>query len=437
MSVYDRPVWQLMQEFAADRPGQFRFAELESWFRDRYPAVQAPTLRAHLQRMTVGNGASGLPSVFDRIEHGLYRAVPRQDQSKPTALTAPLTAASADVVLITCVKTKLSVPAAAKDLYISALFQKQRQYAERSGATWFILSAEHGLVRPEEWLAPYERYLPDCPPSYRNAWAQWSAARLELLLGTIAGKTIEIHASSLYASCLTPALQTLGAIVSTPLAGLAQGQRLAWYGSAVEGASSSRPTKPPPDDQVVKPARASDAIVAVTVTKLLDQTQSRGPAELRRMGKSEMSAPGLYSWWVDAHGAGDLSAGLGVDVRPGLVYAGQAGATRWPSGRQSANTLWARLVGMHLDGSAAFSTFRLTLASVLREPLELEHVDDPAVTEWMENHLCVIAVAVEDADSLMSLEHEVLDELDPPLNLSGRAPTPVRRRLSQLRREIR
>ncbi len=65
------------------------------------------------------------------------------------------------MVLIGCVKTKLGHGAPAKDLYVSDYFAKMRAYAEASGRPWFILSAEHGLVSPEEWLEPYERYLPD------------------------------------------------------------------------------------------------------------------------------------------------------------------------------------------------------------------------------------------------------------------------------------
>lgn len=83
----------------------------------------------------------------------------------PARVPAPDPRGLPDVVLISCVKTKLEVPAAAKDLYVSPLFLKERRYAESSGRPWFILSAEHGLVGPEEWLAPYERYLPDTPQS--------------------------------------------------------------------------------------------------------------------------------------------------------------------------------------------------------------------------------------------------------------------------------
>ena len=101
-----------------------------------------------------------------------------------------------DIVLITCVKTKRPRPCAAKDLYVSPLFVKQRSYAEETGVPWFILSAEHGLVVPDEWLSPYERYLPDTPAAFRSAWGIWVAARLQVLAGPLSGRVIEAHASS-------------------------------------------------------------------------------------------------------------------------------------------------------------------------------------------------------------------------------------------------
>lgn len=147
-----------------------------------------------------------------------------------------------------------------------------------------------------------------------------------------------------------------------------------------------------------------------------------------------LSSAGIHTWCVDSEGARDLSVGLGTEVLPGLIYAGQAGATRWPSGGRSKNTLWDRLVRMHLDGRARFSTFRRTHGSLLLEPLGLRDADDPALSEWIQSHLRVVAVAVVDADALMTIEHQVLEQLDPPLNLKRMLPTPVRLRLSELRR---
>ncbi len=47
----------------------------------------------------------------------------------------------------------------AKDLYVSDLFRKARRYVEAKNCPWFILSAEYGLVSPEQVIAPYEKTL--------------------------------------------------------------------------------------------------------------------------------------------------------------------------------------------------------------------------------------------------------------------------------------
>jgi hypothetical protein len=62
-------------------------------------------------------------------------------------------------------------------------------------------------------------------------------------------------------------------------------------------------------------------------------------------------------------------------VRPGRIYAGQAGATKWPSGKVGKATLGSRIGGNHLRGSISASTFRSTLASALADPLKLVAID--------------------------------------------------------------
>ena len=54
-----------------------------------------------------------------------------------------------------------------------------RTYAEASGRHWVILPAEHGLARPDDWLEPYERYLPDTAREYRRMWGDKVAKQLE------------------------------------------------------------------------------------------------------------------------------------------------------------------------------------------------------------------------------------------------------------------
>lgn len=134
--------------------------------------------------------------------------------------------------------------------------------------------------------------------------------------------------------------------------------------------------------------------------------------------------PGLYAWWVDSSGAGMLSAGFDAEVATGRIYAGQAGATAWPSGTKRLATLRSRIGGNHIRGSVRGSTFRLTLAAVLRAPLKFEVIgprkleagSERRLTEWILAHLEVAVHPFPDADRLGQLERGVLSSLDPPRN---------------------
>lgn len=156
-------------------------------------------------------------------------------------------------------------------------------------------------------------------------------------------------------------------------------------------------------------------------------------------------APGLYAWWVDGPGARALSVGLSEPLSPGLIYAGQAGATRWPSGKPSPATLMSRISSGHLGHSIDGSTFRLTLAAILRRSLglqmrsakDLTPDSERTLTTWMREHLAVSVFAVLNGGDLAQLEEAVLTDLDPPLNLDGMPRTPIRARLKNLRKELR
>lgn len=138
---------------------------------------------------------------------------------------------AADIVLVSCVKTKQLAAAAGKDLFTSALFRKGRSYAERAGVPWYILSSEHGLVAPEQWVAPYDRYLREESSTYREAWGANVVGDLERAEGPIKGKVIEIHAGAAYVNAIRPDLQSRGALIVEPLQGLRFGERLRWYES--------------------------------------------------------------------------------------------------------------------------------------------------------------------------------------------------------------
>jgi hypothetical protein len=166
---------------------------------------------------------------------------------------------------------------------------------------------------------------------------------------------------------------------------------------------------------------------------------SRWPGHLEGLDHA-----GLYSWWVDDTGAADLSRGLGQRVEAGRTYAGQTGATKWPSGRIGSRTLRGRVGGNHLSGSIRGSTFHRTLAACLLDPFGLEQADagklapaaEKRLSAWMREHLELAVNPFPNRDALGDLEDRVLATLDPPLNLDGMPPTALRTRLTELRRRL-
>ena len=365
---------------------------------------QSQSSRRWLQNLgfTIGGGTGASAAATAQLS---------ATKERPGPIT-PTAERLADLVLIGCVKTKLGHGAPAKDLYISDYFAKMRAYAEASGRPWFILSAEYGLVSPEEWLEPYERYLPDTSRDYRRAWGEQVAEQLEAAVGSLRGLVIDVHAGSAYVESIEAALRPRGAHVFDQLKGLTMGRRLSWY-----------------RQQVV--ARAT---TESTIALLQDEPSALPLGEVISSGRTSLAVPGMYSWWVDDAGAADLSRGLSFPIRAGLIYAGLAGATR-SGGSASSNTLWGRIATMHLGKRHEFSTLRRSLGSVLAEAEEQAAIDEEQLTAWMLAHLRVITVPVADVDTLDNLESEILTELDPPLNLAKVPKTQLRRQLSALRKK--
>lgn len=64
------------------------------------------------------------------------------------------------IALVGCTKGKLPARAPARDLYVGDLFAKARAYAQTFDA-WYVLSARHGLVLPDEVIEPYDVTLGD------------------------------------------------------------------------------------------------------------------------------------------------------------------------------------------------------------------------------------------------------------------------------------
>lgn len=133
------------------------------------------------------------------------------------------------VGLVGCVKSKLSVPSRAADLYTSTLFRGRRAWVETNCDRWYILSAKHGLIGPDEVLAPYDESLLDMSRVDRQAWARRVLAELTETLGRLDPYAFEMHAGAAYSDFgLADGLRRAGASVSFPVHGLNFGRQLAF-----------------------------------------------------------------------------------------------------------------------------------------------------------------------------------------------------------------
>lgn len=130
------------------------------------------------------------------------------------------------IVLVACASGKKSQPMLAKDLYSSTLFNYTRCFAESFGDRWYILSAKHGLLSPDDKIDPYDVTLNKKGRSERKKWAKEVFGQLKPV---IAGEDlVTILAGCDYRQFLVPMLQNASVQVNEPLNGLGIGEQLQW-----------------------------------------------------------------------------------------------------------------------------------------------------------------------------------------------------------------
>ncbi len=122
------------------------------------------------------------------------------------------------MVLVACGKRKRSFRSKAGDLYIGSLFRKAKAWAEREGDEWGILSAEHGLLLPEDEIDPYEKTLRSLS---RDDYRRWCLSTR---------KEISIQWPKAHLVCLAGKLYRGGVPDGheAPLEGLGMGRQMAW-----------------------------------------------------------------------------------------------------------------------------------------------------------------------------------------------------------------
>lgn len=130
------------------------------------------------------------------------------------------------VVLVACVSMKLDRPAAAKELYISPWFKLARVYANRHGSKWYILSDKHGLIDPNQIVAPYDVSIKDMSIAERREWAAMVLSQLDKK--RLDADRIVILAGTSYRKYLDGGLRDRFAEVVVPMKGLSIGRQLRW-----------------------------------------------------------------------------------------------------------------------------------------------------------------------------------------------------------------
>lgn len=130
--------------------------------------------------------------------------------------------------LVSCCREKGGSIAPARELYRSQLFRKSATWADKQGHDWFVLSAKHGLIKPDDRIAPYDHSVRGMTPEQRKVWSHVVAQQLRAWakFWDVERLDITLLAGSAYASW-APLVEDW-CTVRQPLEGLQIGQRLQW-----------------------------------------------------------------------------------------------------------------------------------------------------------------------------------------------------------------
>lgn len=135
--------------------------------------------------------------------------------------------------LVGCVKEKAGHARPARDLYTSTLFTGRRRYVEASCDEWWVLSAVHGLVHPDEVLEPYDVALKSASRRERRHWTAGVVKSIDERIRPLRGDVVELHAGAEYrGSGLIDALRSRGCVIENPTEGLPIGRQLRFYRQA-------------------------------------------------------------------------------------------------------------------------------------------------------------------------------------------------------------
>lgn len=100
-----------------------------------------------------------------------------------------------NVIIIGCGRHKKDHPTFARDLYSSKRFNTSKEIAKNIDADYFILSAKHGLITPNQIIEPYDFEISELNKKEKDYWAD---SILKLIRDSKNGATVTILAEDSY-----------------------------------------------------------------------------------------------------------------------------------------------------------------------------------------------------------------------------------------------
>lgn len=130
------------------------------------------------------------------------------------------------ICLVACTSKKALYPTIAKDLYRSPLFEGAKNFAEKRCDCWFVISAKHGLLLPDDPMAPYDESLTQVTESERLIWAEKVHSQISQHIKS--PSRIIFLAGDKYRSYLQKFFQKDGHITKAPMSELGIGRQVEW-----------------------------------------------------------------------------------------------------------------------------------------------------------------------------------------------------------------
>lgn len=141
----------------------------------------------------------------------------------------------ANIVLLSCTKSKLNKSSQAQDLYsASPTFKKTLEYGKSlKPDKMYILSAKHYLVPLTKVLEPYDKTLKEMSKEEKEAWG-------EKVISQIKSKGINLEKDHFIfltgTEYMKPLLQYIPEKnIETPMEGKRMGERMKWLNQQIKG----------------------------------------------------------------------------------------------------------------------------------------------------------------------------------------------------------